>query len=82
MFKPALSLLVKRKAAFVQSKGARVIVTAAIYQTGGMFDVKHLVVEDVLNEPFWHVFGVESLAYRDAVVNVVVMTEDIPCAPL
>jgi hypothetical protein len=82
LFKPALSLLVKRKAAFVLSKGARVIVTAAIYQTGRMFNVKHLVVEDVLDEPFRHVCGVESLAYRDAVINVIVMTEDIPCAPL
>ena len=71
-----------RKPALVQSKSARVIVTAAIYQAGRMFDVKHLVVEDVLNEPFWHVVGVESFAYRDAVVNVVVMAEDIPCAPL
>ena len=71
-----------RKPALVQSKCAGVIVTAAIYQTGGMFNVKHLVVEDVLNEPFRHVFGVESFAYRDAVVDVVVMTEDIPCAPL
>ena len=70
------------KPALVQSKGARVIVAATIYQTGGMFNVKHLVVQDVLNEPFRHVFGVESFAYRDAVVDVVVMTEDIPCASL
>ena len=71
-----------RKPALVQSKGARVIVTATIYETGRMFDVKHLMVEDVLDEPFGHVFGIESFAYRDAVVNVVVMTEDIPCASL
>ena len=68
--------------ALVQSKSARMIVAAAIYETGRMFDVKHLVVEDVLDEPLWYVRGVESFAYRDAVVNVVVMTEDIPCAPL
>src|SRR5262245_18964419 len=41
-----------------------------------MLDVKHLVVENVLDEPFGYVFRVQCLAYRDAVVNAVVMPKD------
>ena len=40
-----------------------------------MLDVQHLVIEDVLNKPLGHVFRIECLANRDAVVDVVVMPE-------
>ena len=41
-----------------------------------MFDVQHLVIKDVLDKPFRNIDGIQSLADRNAVVDVVVMTEN------
>src|SRR5688500_3944520 len=41
-----------------------------------MFDVQHLVIQDVLDKPFGNVRRVESLADRDAVGDVGMMTEN------
>ena len=47
-----------------------------------MLDVQHLVIKDVLYEPLGHVRRVERLTDRDAVVDMVVMTEDALRPPL
>ncbi len=38
--------------------------------------MQHLMVEDVLNKPLRYFRRIESLADRDAVVNVVMMTQN------
>ena len=47
-----------------------------------MFDEQHLVIKDVLNKPLGKLIGVESFADRDAVVNVIVMSENTLRPPL
>lgn len=54
VIQPFLSVLVTRKASlFIPERGG-VIVAAAVYDTGRMFDMEHFVEEDVLNKPLGH----------------------------
>ena len=64
------------KLPFVEPERARVIVPPAVDQTRWMFNVQHLVIEDVLDKPLRNIGGIQRLADGDAVVNVVVMTEN------
>src|SRR2546421_12977555 len=51
------------------------IVAPAVDEARGVLDVKHLVVEDVFDEPLGHFARVERLADDDCVVNSVVVAE-------
>ena len=44
--------------------------------------MQHLVIKDVLDKPLRHVLRIQGLADRDAVVDMVVMTEDALRPPL
>src|ERR671927_9381 len=76
LVEPALRLVVVREALLVCAEGFGVVVAPAVDETRGVLDVQHLVVEDVLDEPFGHVLGVERLADDDRVVDSVVVAED------
>ena len=52
--KPLLGLLISRVAALLGAKGWGVIVATAFDDARRVFDVQHLVEEDVFNEPFRH----------------------------
>ena len=52
------------------------VVTPAFDQPGRMLDVKHLVIQDVLHEPFGNVLRVKCFADRDAIVDVIVVTQN------
>ena len=81
-FEPSLGLLIMRKPPLVQTKSARVIVAPPLDQSRRVFDVEHLVIKDVLHEPFRNFFRIQRLADRNAVVNVVMMAEDAARATL
>lgn len=65
-----------REALLLGAEGFGVVVAAAVDEARGVFDVEHLVIEDVLDEPFGHVRGVQSLADDDGFVDSVVVAED------
>src|SRR6201990_2057402 len=71
----ALRLVVARVALLVGAEGFGVVVASAVDEAGRVLYVKHLVVEDVLDEPLGHVLRVESLADDDRVVDAVVVAE-------
>ena len=75
-FKPLLRFLIVRKAAFVESKRGGVVVTPAIDQTRRMFNVKHLMIEDVLDKPFGHIDRVQRFTNRYVIVHAVVMSQN------
>src|SRR5262245_30489127 len=77
---PVLRGLITREALLFRAKSRCVIVPPAINDLGGVLDVQHLVIEDVLDEPLRHVTRVERFADRDGVVDGVVMAEN-PLGP-
>src|ERR1044071_6565332 len=76
LFEPFLRLLVIWKTALIKPERARVVVTPSFDQTRRVFDVEHLMIEDVLHKPFRNIDGIQSFADRDALVNMVMVTED------
>src|SRR5437588_305522 len=72
---PALRFVVVREALLVGAESFGVIVAPAVDEARGVLDVKHLVVEDVFDEPFGHFARVERLADDDCVVDSVVVAE-------
>src|ERR1041385_4683374 len=78
---PLLGLLITGVAAFFRAKSWRVIVAAAFNDARGVFDVEHLVEEDVLNEPFRHFRRIQHLADGNSVVRGIVMAEDAARPP-
>ena len=47
-----------------------------------MLYVQHFVIQDVLNKPLRDFFRIQSLTNSNAVVNVIVMTQDASCSSL
>ena len=78
---PLLRLFISRVTAFLGAKSWRVIVAPAFDDARGMFDMKHLVEEDVFNEPFRNVGRVQDLADGNGVMRGVVMAQDAARAP-
>ena len=81
-FKPFLGLLVTWIALLLGAKSRGVIVAPAVDYSRPMFDVQHLVEEDIFDEPFGDVGGVERFANGDRFVGRVVMAENAARAPL
>jgi hypothetical protein len=54
LLKPALSIFISGKAAFIQPECRRVVITAAVDHPCRMFNMKHLVIENGFHEPFRH----------------------------
>src|SRR5437764_5603389 len=75
LVEPALRVVVVREALLVGAEGFGVVVAPAVDEACGVFDVKHLVVEDVFDEPLGHFARVERLADDDCVVDSVVVAE-------
>src|SRR5688572_14673429 len=67
-----------RKFALIGPESTGVVVTPPIDQTCRMFNVQHLVIKDVLDEPLGNISRIERLADGDAVVNMIVMAENAP----
>ena len=78
---PLLRLFIPRVAALLSAKSRGVIVAPAFDDARGVFDVKHLVEEDVFNEPFRHFRRIQHLADGDGVVSSVMMAKDAARAP-
>src|SRR5438132_1567902 len=78
---PLLRLLVPRVAALLGAKGWGVIVAPAFNDARRVFDVKHLVEEDVFNEPFRNFRRIHHLADGNGVVCSVMMAENAARAP-
>src|SRR5205809_649138 len=79
VIQPFLRVTVPRKAFLFGPKRGRVVVAPAVDDASGMFDVQHLVKDDVLDEPFGNFPGVQGLANRDGVVRGVVVAENAFC---
>src|SRR2546430_17222358 len=79
--KPVLSLLIPRVAALLGAKSWSVIVAPAFDDARGVFDVQHLVEEDVFNEPFRNFRRIQHLADGYGVVCGVVMAENAARPP-
>ncbi len=62
------------KMLFVGAKGFGVMVKASVDEPRAMFDVQHLVIKNIFDEPLRHVGGVQSFADNDSFVCGVVMT--------
>src|SRR5437764_3943433 len=75
LVEPALRVVVVREALLVGAEGLCVVVAPAVDEARGVLDVKHLVVEDVFDEPFGHIARVQRLADDDRVVDSVVVAE-------
>ena len=73
-----MRLVVMGKLPFVEPESAGVIVAPSVDQACRMFDVQHLVVQNVLHKPLRDFGRIERFADRDAVVNVIMMTKDAP----
>src|ERR1041384_1232818 len=78
---PLLRLFISRVAALLGAKSWGVIVASAFDDARGVLDVKHLVEEDVLNEPFRNFRRIQHLADGYGVVRGVVVAEDAARAP-
>src|SRR5205085_2425757 len=76
MIEPFLRFPVERVAFLFSAKGFRVIEATTIDKPRWMFDMQHLVIEDVLDKPFGPVRGVERLADHDGVVDGIVVAEN------
>ena len=81
-FEPALGLFVVRKPALFGAKGVGVVITSALDEPRGMFDVQHLVIEHILDKPFGNIRRVQCLADDDGVMRGVVMSHDAARAAL
>ena len=79
---PFLGSFVTRKTLLFGSESGCVITAAAVDHARGMFDVQHLVEEDVFDKPFRYVTRIERLADRDGIVRCIVMAEDAARASL
>src|ERR1043165_3685835 len=64
------------KTTLVEPESARVVITATVDQTCRMLDVQHLVIQDVLDKPLRNIGRIQGFTDRDAVVDMIVMTED------
>src|SRR5258706_3001814 len=79
--KPFLRLLIPRVAALLGAKSRGVIVAPAFDDARSVFDVQHLVEEDVFNEPFRNFRRIQHLADGNGVVCAVVVAENAARAP-
>jgi len=52
------------------------VITAAVHNSGWMFDVQHFVEHDVFDEPLGHFPRIQRLANRDRIVGGIVMAKD------
>ena len=52
LIKPGLRRFILRKPFFVRAKRSRMVVTAAVDNLRGVLYMQHLVIKDVLDEPF------------------------------
>jgi hypothetical protein len=66
-----------KKPTLIKAKGAGVIVAPSIDKPRGVFDMQHFVVKNIFHEPLWNIFGVECFANGYAVVDMIVMTQDV-----
>jgi hypothetical protein len=57
-------------------KRGGVVITPAVDYAGGVFDMQHLVENDVLEEPLGNIPGIQGFANRNGVVRRVVVAED------
>src|SRR5438132_14031467 len=73
---PVLRLPIVFEGLFFRAERPRVIVAAAIDNASRMFDVQHLVKDDVLDKPFGNFTRVESLADCDRVMRRIVMPKN------
>src|ERR1044071_9767456 len=65
-FEPFLRLLVIWKTALIKPERARVVVTPHVDQPLRVFDVEHLMIEDILHQTLRNMDGIQSFADRDA----------------
>ena len=82
VIQPFLRVLVSRKASLFGSKCGRVVIAAAVNYSGRMFDVQHLVEEDVLDEPLGNLARIQNLADRNRLMRGVMMTQNAAGSPL
>src|SRR3954452_11016299 len=82
LIQPINSLIIKGKTLFVSAKSPRVVIATAVYQSRRMLYVKHLVIDDVIDEPRRHFSGIQGLADRYCFVNRIVVAQNPPCSPL
>lgn len=61
-----------------RAKSRSVIIAAAPDDAGRMLNVKHLVEQDVLDEPLRYVGGVERFADSDGVVRCIMVPQNAP----
>ena len=73
---PVLRLPIVFEGMFFRAERPRVIVAAAIDDASRMFDVQHLVKDDVLDKPFGNLTRVKSLTDRDRVMRRIVMPKN------
>src|SRR2546421_2421709 len=73
---PVLRLPIVFEGLFFRTERPRVIVAAAIDNASRMFDVQHLVKDDVVDEPFGNFTRVEGLADRNRVMRRIVMPKN------
>src|SRR5437763_6142443 len=73
---PVLRLPIVFEGLFFRAERPRVRVAAAIDDASPMFDVQHLVKDDVLDKPFGNLARVKSLTDRDRVMRRTVMPKN------
>src|SRR5438105_6094326 len=76
MIEPFLRFPVERIAFLFSAECLRVIEATTVDEPRRMFDVQHLVIEDVLDEPFGHVRCIKRLADHDGVVDGIMVAEN------
>lgn len=82
MIEPFLRFVKQRVAFLFGEKCFRVRVAAAFNDARRMFDVQHLVIEDVFDKPLGNIWRVQRLADDDGVEGAIMMAENAARASL